>query len=99
MVEGGVGLDARADLSKDYARYNLHLAFANAAGEYLADVSVVIRDAGGNERWRSASAGPFVFARVPVGNYLISAERGGLVRSRWIKARPVPGRLHDFRWP
>lgn len=46
-VSGAIGFEDRARMMRLYDDYNLHLAFANAKGEFLADVRPAIRGAPG----------------------------------------------------
>ncbi|MFZ4537112.1 hypothetical protein [Propionivibrio sp.] len=97
-VSGGIGDDdPLANMTKDY---NLHLIFATqGSGEYLADIKVVIEDSRGNKVLAVESPGPVFYAKLPAGNYRISADYQGksLHKSVAVKA----GRLSDlyFHWP
>lgn len=97
-VSGAVGLDARERMMQTYSDYNLHLAFANASGEFLADVALVLRDAGGSVVWRGVSEGPLFFARVPKGKYEVVGGFRGKSVARWVEAGARPGPMHYFHW-
>lgn len=97
-TSGAVGLEDRDRMMQSYADYNLHLAFAQSDGAYVADVALAIRSADGRLLWRGVSEGPFFFARVPGGNYQVSAEYDGKVLTRRIAASAAPGPLHHFHW-
>jgi hypothetical protein len=95
---GAVGLEDRARMMRAYADYNLHLAFANTRGEFLAGVRLAIRDADGAVVWRAFSEGPYYFARLPEGKYEVTAEFGGRSHARWINVGASPGPMHYFHW-
>jgi len=97
-ASGAVGLEDRERMMQSYAEYNLHLAFAQSDGAYVADVALAIRGADGRLLWRGVSDGPFFFARVPGGQYQVSAEYDGKVLTRRISVGSAPGPLHHFHW-
>ncbi len=97
-VSGAVGLDERETMMQSYADYNLHVAFAQSDGAYVADVALAIRSADGRLMWQGVSDGPFFFARLPRGQYLVTAEYGGKAATRRIDAGSAPGPLHHFHW-
>jgi hypothetical protein len=97
-VTGGVTLEERTALMQRYGDYNLHLAFAEPDGQYLAGVAVTARDASGNVVFTSVSDGPFVFASVPPGTYRVLAEYNGEAKSRSIQVGSGVSPLHYFRW-
>jgi hypothetical protein len=97
-VSGAVGLEDRQRMLQSYADYNLHLAFAQSDGPYLADVGLAIRSADGQVVWSGFSEGPYFFAQVPGGQYQVSAEFDGRVVSKIINVRSVPGPMHHFYW-
>lgn len=95
---GGVGEEARQGFMQSYGDYNLHLAFAEKSGAFLADVDVAIRDARGKEVWSGTVDGPMLFARVPSGRYAVSAEFDGATKQRTIQVGSAPGRMHYIHW-
>ena len=98
-VSGAVGLEDRQRMLQSYGDYNLHLAFAQADGAYLADVGLSIRSADGQLVWSGFSEGPFFFAQIPGGQYQVSAEFDGRVVSKIVQVRSVaPGPMHHFYW-
>ena len=97
-VSGAVGFEDRQRMLQSYADYNLHLAFAQSDGPYLADVGLSIRSADGQVVWSGFSEGPFFFAQVPGGRYQVNAEFDGRVVSKTIHVRSVPGPMHHFYW-
>lgn len=97
-VSGAVGLEERERMMRSYSDYNLHLAFANTKGEFLADVRLAMRGAGGSVMWRALSEGPYYFVRLPEGNYEVTAVFDGRSHTRWIHAGANPGPMHYFHW-
>ncbi|NIQ10514.1 MAG: hypothetical protein GWO23_13055, partial [Gammaproteobacteria bacterium] len=47
-LSGGLGVDTREDMREQLESYNLKLVFANAKGEYLADIDLKIVDEQGH---------------------------------------------------
>ncbi len=97
-ASGAVGLEDRERMMRSYGEYNLHLAFANAKGEFLAGVRLAIRGADGRVLWRAHSEGPYYFVRLPEGRYEVTAEFGGKSHTRWVRVGGEPGTLHHFHW-
>lgn len=98
VQSGAVGVGERQRMMQSYTDYNVHFAFAQADGAYVADVAVAIRDPDGRLVWRGVSDGPFLFAEVPRGQYLVSAVYQGRTLTRRIDAGSAPGPMHYFRW-
>jgi hypothetical protein len=98
VITGGVGAEAREDFMKAYRDHNLHLAFADRSGAFLADVEVAIRDAQGREVWSGTTEGPLLFARLPSGRYTVHAEFDGEARQRSIQVGERAGLMQYFHW-
>jgi len=92
-ISGGVGLTERQVLSEIAARetMNLKLVFAEWKGAFLASVPVTLTDASGVVRLRITSDGPWLFVRLPAGEYKYRAERGGMILTGTV-AVPETGR-------
>ena len=98
-VSGAVGLEDRQRMLQSYGDYNLHLAFAQSDGPYLADVGLSIRNVHGELVWSGFSEGPYFFAQVPGGQYHVSAEFDGRVVTKMVQVRSAaPGPMHHFYW-
>jgi hypothetical protein len=77
-VSGGVGEDERAELDALSNQYNLRLLFAmQGSGEYLAAVRVNILDAHGGTVLTAQSRGPWFFAQLPSGDYVVDVSTPG----------------------
>jgi hypothetical protein len=97
---GGIGLEERAALEADRARYNLRLAFAESDGEYVADVRVRLITPDGRTVYEGTSEGPFLFARLPPGRYRLEAEYGGVTQVRTLEVGAAQAQpLVYLHWP
>jgi hypothetical protein len=82
-LSGGIGIDQREELSKIAAKetMNLKLEFAQRDGAFLSAVPVTITDASVIVRLQLATDGPWLFVRLPAGEYRFRAERNGKVQT------------------
>ncbi|PKO88290.1 MAG: hypothetical protein CVU16_14240 [Betaproteobacteria bacterium HGW-Betaproteobacteria-10] len=94
----GIGEDDPvAELAADY---NLHMVFAtHGSGEYLADIKVRIDNAKGNLILDVNSPGPIFFARLPAGNYRVSASYGDKAQTKSVSVQAQRRRDLYFYWP
>ena len=98
FVSGGVGDDSLERIRALAGDFNLQLLFAAKAGNYLADVGVVIRDARGRVVLRTRADGPFLLVKLPPGEYTVGAAYDG-ERQRQQTKIPAKGRRElVFRW-
>jgi hypothetical protein len=97
-VSGGVGDEDRDALMQAYDQYNLHLAFAEKTGDYVADVGVKVRDARGREMWSGNADGPLLFMKLPPGRYEVVAAFDGKEQRRSVQVGPRGGRLVTLLW-
>lgn len=85
FLSGGVSLEARQELAAQAKQYNLHLEFAYAPeGEYLSEVQVDIADSRGNNVLSTRTQGPWLLAKLPAGNYTVTAKFGDTVRKQQV---------------
>ena len=84
-LSGGVGLDEREDLSRMTRDYNLKLSFAVTGGDYLGDVAVEVRDAGGRMVLEAVSEGPWFFAKLPPGRYTVVVRATGKSQQKTVQ--------------
>ena len=101
-VTGGVGHGEALAFERAEKSYPLSLEFAMKArprDEFVADVSVSIRDANGKTSLDAKSQGPFLLAKLPAGRYDIKATMDGKTLER--HATVVDGKsAHvSFVWP
>jgi hypothetical protein len=99
FVSGGIGVDSGQALKARENEFNVKLIFTLVEGNYLADVGVTIKDAAGKTLVDHVADGPFFMAKLPPGNYSVTASYGGKTQTRRISA-PAKG-LHTeyLRWP
>ena len=72
-VSGGIGLDEREAMSEIASEYNLKIVFALKEGNYLADASVLIKNAQGRTVLDAVADAPWFYAKLPAGNYTVTA--------------------------
>lgn len=78
VAHGGVGAEAREAMQREQDKYNLRLQFARqGSGEYLAGVRVKIADAKGQTVVDTLASGPWFYARLPAGQYTVTATSEG----------------------
>jgi hypothetical protein len=77
FISGGVGIAEREALDATRANYNLSLLFSESNGDYLSDVQVRITDLSGNTLLETVANGPKLFAKLPSGRYIVTAETNG----------------------
>ncbi|HEX7926245.1 MAG TPA: hypothetical protein VF678_01560 [bacterium] len=86
MASASVGLAARppyeamstgVGVTERFAHpdYSLLMTFARASGPYLANIEVQIRDQKGQVIFADPAAGPWLFAKLPPGDYNVVATQ------------------------
>jgi len=68
-LSGGIGDEEEAQLASEEHNYNLRLLITGQSGEYLSEVSLVLKDAKGNQLMSIDDAGPMVYIKLPAGAY------------------------------
>jgi hypothetical protein len=79
--------------------HNLKMVFALDSGNYLADVAVKVRDANGRTVIDGVSDGPWLYAKLPPGNYTASATYNDHTVTRQISVGRSGQRVAYLRWP
>lgn len=97
-VTGGVGEGERARILGIAEDFNLKLLFAEKAGPYLADVQVAISRRDGRKVLELAADGPFLLAKLPPGEYRISATAEGQEQTRDVKVSATGQQALNFYW-
>lgn len=101
-ISGGIDR-TEADAIKHVAKYYpLELEFllkATPGDEHLSDVKVRIRDAHQKMVLNVMSGGRFLLARMPAGNYTVSAERNGKMEHREVRIAANEHQHVVFEWP
>jgi hypothetical protein len=97
-VSGGIGLDEREALSAMAKDYNLKIVFALKEGNYLADASVLIKDAQGKTVLDAVSDGPWFYARLPAGHYAVTATIMEKSNTGNVQIKPAGQSVLHFYW-
>ena len=94
---GGIGLEDRQRLTAREKDFNLKLVFTLAEGNYLSDVDVAVKDAGGKSLLTLPASGPIVLVKLPRGSYVLQASYEGKAQTRKFN---IGDRLHteQLRW-
>jgi hypothetical protein len=101
-VSGGVGIDEEQFMHSIAKDYNLKMAFRmQGTGQYYADVKVKVTDAAGKKvLFDTVANGPCLFASLPPGKYMVTAENKGVARTKQVVlASRTKGTAFDLFWP
>jgi hypothetical protein len=90
-MSGGVSHEARDEMRKAAATYNVHLMFSNRQGSYLADIPFTVSKLNGRELYTGVSEGPLLYLNLPPGTYQIAVQLDGVWQNRRIRARTSGG--------
>ncbi len=98
-LSGGIGLSEREEMALVKSRYNLRLLFAiQGSGAYLAGIKVRIADAAGPTLLTAVSKGPWFYANLAPGRYILTLDKKGQSQTREVTI-PATGALQeDFYW-
>jgi len=98
-ISGGIGFSERTEMQEVKSKFNLRLLFAVAgSGSYLADVRVRIDDAAGPTLLEAVSQGPWFYASLAPGRYVLRVDNAGQVQTRDIEI-PATGAIEQsFYW-
>ena len=92
-MSGGIGDEARDEMRKAAATYNVLIVFSNRQGSYLASVPFAVAGRDGREILAGVSEGPLLYIKLPSASYRISAKLDGIWQNKQIQAdttgRPV----------
>lgn len=97
-VSGGIGLDEREAMSAIASEYNLKIVFALKEGNYLADASVLIKNAQGRTVLDAVSDGPWFYARLPAGQYAVTATMMEKANTEKVQIKPAGQSVLHFYW-
>lgn len=101
FLSGGIGLSESTAIKDAMQRYPLTLEFAGrglSGNVYLANVPVEISDTQGHAVLKTTTAGPFLLASLPAGQYRVTARYNGKDKYRDVKIAPS-AHVHElFLW-
>lgn len=98
-VSGGIGVSGREEMESLKSRFNLRLLFAvKGSGAYLADVKVRIDDAAGPTLLTAVAQGPWLYASLAPGRYLLTVDNAGQIQRKEVTV-PDKGAVEEsFYW-
>jgi hypothetical protein len=100
-LTGGIGLDESRAIIQAASQYPLELEFVRKTtvrNEYMSDVKVTIKDHAGKTVLEAVSGGPFLLARLPAGQFTVSADRGGDAKQSIVNIKPNGHERVMFEW-
>ena len=101
-ISGGIG-ESEAEMMRGVAKdYPLEMVFVQKLKqheEFLADVNVKILDIRKSVLLDVATEGPYLFAKLPPGKYLVTAEHNGEVKRQWVRVGSKKHQKIVFWWP
>jgi hypothetical protein len=98
VLSGGVGEGERKQLAEQARDHNLKLVLTMATGNYLAGVPFQIERAG-KVVVEDTSKGPWVFAKLPAGNYTVKATYEGKTVTRQVSVPKSGQKTVSLTWP
>ncbi|MDD5581235.1 MAG: carboxypeptidase-like regulatory domain-containing protein [Methylobacter sp.] len=100
FVSGGIGESEHNAMLAMKGDYNLNLLFAvKRTGKFIADVNVRIADGKNNTLLETAADGPYLFARLKPGKYMVTAEKDGKVMRQKARVSDRKTTSLIFYWP
>jgi hypothetical protein len=97
-ASGGVGENALQQINEKAKDFNLKLVFTLNEGNYIADVNVAVKDAKGRTVVEDVAEGPIFLAKLPAGQYNVTANYEGKTQTRKLKVGKGL-RTEYLRWP
>jgi hypothetical protein len=98
-ISGGIGDAEQQQFAAREQEFNLKLVFSLTAGNYLADVTVLVSDAKGHKLIEHVAEGPLFMARLPAGEYQVAVTHRGKTLNRKTRLADHRLRTEHFRWP
>ena len=98
-ISGGAGVDERQTLLAAEKDYSLKIVVAEASGDYLADVQVVIESAKKQRVLETTMDGPILLVKLTPGTYSIRATSDEKTLTKTVTIAAQGLRRVDFRWP
>ncbi len=97
-LSGGVSVDERQDMEAQAKNYNLLITNANPIGQLSVDADIVVKGKDGREVITVDNAGPLFYAKLPPGDYTITAMNGDQQQRRIIKIPAKGTKRVYFTW-
>lgn len=100
-LNGGAGDEEVEFIRQSMKDYTLALGFARAGSpraEYVASVSVTIKNAGGETVFEAPSVGPYLLVKLPPGNYTVVATYENQSRTRPVTAGRTASSIVTIEW-
>ena len=97
FTSGGVGIEERDRMARIEKNYNLRLIFAVRSGAYLAHIKTVISSPEGKVLLDMMANGPWVFVKLPEGQYKVTATNAGKSKTKEITIGKNP-LMVMFHW-
>ena len=99
-LNGGAGDEEVQFVKQSMKDYSLALAFARAGSpraEYVASVTLTIKDSKGATVFEAPSVGPYLLLKLPAGSYSVTASYQSQAQTRPVTAGKS-GSLVTFEW-
>jgi hypothetical protein len=97
IVSADIGADAREAAASD-KQYNLKLVFSLVSGSYLSDIPIEITDTAGKRIIAHVAYGPWAYAHLPAGTYIVKADLDGAVQTKRVAIGAKGRKTVHFRW-
>jgi hypothetical protein len=99
-ISGGIGASEREAMEQVKSQYNLRLLFAVAgSGAYLSNIRVQIQDAAGPTLLSTVTIGPWLYANLAPGDYVLTVEHAGQAQTRNVTLAATGAVAESFYWP
>ncbi|QVL46918.1 MAG: carboxypeptidase regulatory-like domain-containing protein [Thiocapsa sp.] len=99
-ISGGIGASEREAMEQVKSQYNLRLLFAVAgSGAYLSNIRVQIQDAAGPTLLSTVTIGPWLYANLAPGDYVLIVEHAGQAQTRNVTLPATGAVAESFYWP
>jgi hypothetical protein len=98
-ISGGIGASEREAMEQVKSQYNLRLLFAVAgSGAYLSNIRVQIQDAAGPILLTTVTVGPWLYANLAPGDYVLTVEHAGQAQTRNVTLPATGAVSESFYW-
>lgn len=100
-LNGGAGDEEVQFIRQSMKDYTLAFGFARTGSpraEYVANVSVTIKNGAGETVFEAASAGPYLLVKLPTGSYTVVATYENQSQTRPVTAGKTASSIVTFQW-